>query len=641
MATFSSYTLSIGSLSSPLLETYNIYSESEEQKIFKVLTSKHQILSLDVSKSGKSRCYQQLPHYFSLNLTLQRTLLFPKLATQESHGLYHKDSYANGVVEEYLSGDSVRTRTYSDGTIEKGIFDARNLQLLSGYRLSDGRFTYFDPEMVCEYSVNADHDRRRLGIKIHFARIVIDSFSNAKRIALIQGVNPQFTLYEGSVHDALFKFARCPLPPHSFTQMLTYAEVDTAHFWNYLLKPHQIVHNSLPLFFIQAQPLLELLKRIQKEGLEVNLRLVDGDTTFFNKWLRKGSLELIELILELDPSVIHELAKEAVIAKAYCQDQIYKVALLLKTADQERAILHPNDEWIRRAVSGDNSFSDQDFDALDSVLQDSIYEIANMHRHEALILRLSSLLKVDEEPVVIEVPNILPQNRDFVYAKNAIQDFLLQLRTRKLLLTEEEFLSQHNIECFIPKQRDAIYRLVGKDLLEQNAKKRGWKFIKAPIEYAVQKSNSTNYTVSLVALDSDYVTIEVEQLKIYSEKIETADRELEKEEADELLDALEALNFRDAHPRNFIVGKEGTYFIDLELMSFTSTPYLSEWKKLTKLVHPNYREEFETKLTATFEKCAEKIRLYEEQMGPRRKENLKRFGYAGMSPFTLPLVTNK
>jgi hypothetical protein len=69
-------------------------------------------------------------------------------------------------------------------------------------------------------------------------------------------------------------------------------------------------------------------------------------------------------------------------------------------------------------------------------------------------------------------------------------------------------------------------------------------------------------------------------LNVYAKRITSAKRFLLREEVSELFIAIEASNYGDLNPGNFIVAQDGIYFIDNEFKSFNSP---IEWGKMIRL----------------------------------------------------------
>src|SRR5262249_10225197 len=143
---------------------------------------------------------------------------------------------------------------------------------------------------------------------------------------------------------------------------------------------------------------------------------------------------------------------------------------------------------------------------------------------------------------------------------------------------EKVAIAETQGKAWILKGED-FSRIQGCDKIVAATKKLGTQHIKTPRKIIVvpDKNSSIDITLNLEMDFEESRLYNVERCAdlspkdyvVYAEKVERAKRKISREEMEELVTVIQEIGFGDLWNYNFIVGKDGIYFIDTERKSFT------------------------------------------------------------------------
>ncbi|NGX43168.1 MAG: hypothetical protein K940chlam7_01459 [Chlamydiae bacterium] len=273
----------------------------------------------------------------------------------------------------------------------------------------------------------------------------------------------------------------------------------------------------------------------------------------------------------------------------------------------------------------DASFTDEEFLSLESRSKTQFYRQANLEHRVPLVTRLNSLGMKQMTPT-ISGPSIISPLMDIATKHEIIINYLKHLRETSRLFTREEFQSFSKNNKWLKKS--GIDRLLGSDHLSVKITELGLKYLKVPRKLVVMKSpiddqslvvKGWQYGEGLYDLDSD-------QLEVYAEQIKSTERNLRREEIDELIKLIASANFVDLWPQNFVITKDNIYVIDTEFKSFNGR---IEWAKMTRflsIIKPEDETYFNRQVE---EKCSK----------PNKKDDLNCKGYNEIKN-TLRMISN-
>lgn len=238
--------------------------------------------------------------------------------------------------------------------------------------------------------------------------------------------------------------------------------------------------------------------------------------------------------------------------------------------------LSEKDLWLKRAFQGDLNFNDSDFLKLSTKMKEKIYRIGNTYAHEEFIKHLDQLGEFKISNPAKKGHYIISGEMNAVQAKKSIEDFFGELRESGHLLTSEEFKAMKGSNIFRGfKKECAIGRILGKQLVDQKIKELNSKHIKTPDKIIVIEPSNQNPSSIVVELGYELRNDPLSKLQIfsknlscYSEKIIPCNRKITFDEFVELIDIIEATEYSDLWPSNFIIAIDGIYFIDTEYKSF-------------------------------------------------------------------------
>lgn len=189
-------------------------------------------------------------------------------------------------------------------------------------------------------------------------------------------------------------------------------------------------------------------------------------------------------------------------------------------------------------------------------------------------------------------PAIISGYMDVATQRRVIDDKIKQLQQQGRLLQQHQFKTA---DSWIKKSQ--FGRILGSDYLAAKIHQLSLKRMKVPNKIAVFKETADDKELVMKLFQGlSFDEVESDQLDIYAERIESVDRKLTDEEVDELVRLLDASGYTDLWPENFILAKDGLYFIDTEFKSFAEVP---EWGKLMRLTSIVESPEFLQKLVVS------------------------------------------
>jgi len=146
--------------------------------------------------------------------------------------------------------------------------------------------------------------------------------------------------------------------------------------------------------------------------------------------------------------------------------------------------------------------------------------------------------------------------------------FLRDLRAKNLLLTQAEFEQRYSQVDFKVKE-EPIGRIIGRDFIENNAKKLNWDRIKVPKKIMVLDPGAESLSITI---DGERLIPFAEGCRCYTQIIKPVKRPLTREEVLQMADMLETTGYYDYDDDNFFIVDKGVCFTDTELASFSSFP---------------------------------------------------------------------
>lgn len=454
-------------------------------------------------------------------------------------------------------------RIDSNGTLEQGLFLEGTLK--RGTQVTKGGKTlFFDPDLFVKPETDLFFNPQRTVTKkgsINFAHVFLKG--KVQLIAVECTENKTYKTYEGCNEEAMVHLA---LNSHGNLKSLLSSpdlNIDEAKLIQLLQRPSEKLGGSIPLFHLDSSDLEAALFIAKKQSVKLDLHTPDQKTgkTLLSKYAGMiMAAPLIALILEIDPEAIRN-PKESYFTRALTRGCDQTGFLLLKTLKNQQIPLTTEEEWLKKAYQNDLSFTDEEFLKLDIKLKKDLYRIANIFANDAFVLRLNGL-GMEEKPLDLKGPAILSENMDVVRVKNAIKTFLMELRQKDALFTEDEF-QEYNQKNYVDKGLN-IGRILGRNFVEDRAKKLGLTTIKVPKKIAVIKNNSE---MILIHLD-EKMELLTSDLHVYSEQIHPVNRKMTPKENEELKRIISDTGYRDLHPNNFIIANDGIYFIDTEYSNF-------------------------------------------------------------------------
>jgi hypothetical protein len=223
-------------------------------------------------------------------------------------------------------------------------------------------------------------------------------------------------------------------------------------------------------------------------------------------------------------------------------------------------------------------FNDEEFLRLSKEMQSLIYRTANNFNNITLVARLNTLGKYTIDAPITR-PSILSLRMDVATTHQILSNYLVKLRQEGRLLTENEFQDFQANDAWFKK--DNFTRILGCDYILELTQELNLKHIKVPEKKVVICSNKETLLFGISSYgNQNLVGMNSEDISIYAQEIQKANRFVSREEMAELFTITEAANFSDLWDGNFIVAEDGIYFIDTEIKSFCN---LIQWGKMIRL----------------------------------------------------------
>lgn len=469
------------------------------------------------------------------------------------------------------------------------------------FKIEEGKVVYIEPKVLFGGAkISEDHE-------LNFAIVKTDGKQKLVAVRSARG-GKEYKTYEGSAFEALLKLAQDKEPRCSFSFDRHYGSpighflkhpnnsiITEEEFFKFILEKDEV--GTPRICTLNSASTCEVLNIIKEKNIPINLhdKNATGET-LFTLWAGKGYSKIIEIILELDPSVIEQTQgqKKSALIEAALTGSKEEADLLVNAMEKKNIQLSPEEAWIKRAFKNDNTFSEEEFTKLDQELKIKVFFVANAFANEDVVKKLKTL-GMDEAPLFWPGPDIFANNMDIVTTRNIMENFLKGLKKDGLLLTEEEF-SNLDKGNYISKI-DQIGRIQGKNFIERLVKENGLKHIKVPKKIAVIKSGleSVSFRLKSVSFCVDR-SLELipkkDQLTIYAERVKPVDRKLSLEEAIEFMVILEKTGYSDFAGQNFFIAEDGIYFIDTEFKDFFLPVPFDAISAIKNLLDPKDIEKF-------------------------------------------------
>lgn len=351
-----------------------------------------------------------------------------------------------------------------------------------------------------------------------------------------------------------------------------------------------ISHNYLDT--LNAVSTLEVLEIIQSKKYPVDLQKIP----LLIKWVKdKGdswgrreiNVKIVKLILELEPRAIHQIKNEAADLLVDCifRNSQEEAQLLLAAMESQQIAFSPELVWIKRAITNDTNFTQKEFSELSDQQKQQLYFIANAFLHEQFVTKLDAF-GMHQKPLFFPGAYIFAANMNFLAVKKTMHDFLVTLKQQNLLMSASQFAKEDQAKYM--SKGDNLGRLFGRNFVEKLAKEHGCKYIKAPKKIVVVDKDKQAIDLRLSNLD-----LISRDITVYAEKVEYVERNFKLEEALEFALMIEKTGYNDFAGQNFIVAKDGIYFIDTELKDFAPhKPNFSAIFSLQEQLEPQDVEPF-------------------------------------------------
>ncbi len=647
---FPPYQLKLRSSDGNRKTTYQIDDKGSEERVIQAIQQELEqcgqplwiergIFSADLC-SSLGRHYTRTRKAFSAHFELIRSpyggneALAIKPINQEAlDGDWVRVRYPNGRVEERHLKDGVqgrwelRSRTYPNGVIEKGRFEDGNGALFSGYRCSNGEYEFLIPNLF--FNMNPFWWERE---GINFTELEING---QRQLVLIERAGQIWRRSQKAPIPLLFAAAKedyvvntfGELFESPFNQILIGDIVDYAFSIDETTqKPH--------IFSLKGEGVFEILK--QAEALETRLPQ-EQHQELFAQWVLKGGHELIELMLQIDPTCIDQTSdKEISFFRAALNDWDPKKAEVLKTAMLARNIALSNeDEWVEKISQGDNSFNDDDFTALDPDFQEELYRAAHTHDQVALVERMNGLgMEKPFDPP--SGPTPLSINMNLVEQQKAVESYLIELRKSGRLLRADELPAKKahdQVDIYHDNEKD-FSRVLGAEFVKKAVQKLGCKHVDAAETFAVLGGD-----LDTIHIHTHYgIHLQSKDMQIYADLIKPVKRFISLEEAYELLNVIEEVGFTDIHCNNFIVTADKIYFIDLESTNFQEHADYGLMGNLLAFVDKKDRETLGADMERRF-KERQAQHSEDEEETREKSEACRKFYFYGGKRYEFPVAS--
>lgn len=628
-------------------KTYSIHNQADETRViqeleewmqehFQSVIIKRGISSEDICQILQ-RQYARVRNVFASRFRLFQSDRFGEgerlgLKPVAEEGLNEHTKrirYANGIEEVLYHSQGkwqVQERYYPQGKYEKGSFDS-NGTLLSGVRFAQGEYRFFHPERIGNAEIIAHGRLYQFGfVDIEGKRqlVLLEKEGSSYRIS---EQPPLPILFDQTMPTSFLiqEVIECPISSISPKEIVQYAfEVGE--------------RGEIRLFSLREKDVLAILKQAQKLQIPFDLHAVSPKTnqTLFSKWAVEGSTELVQWMLEMDPTCIDQTKNQPV---SFLRQVLHcwtgeKRGELLRAAMQARGIpLSDKDLWVDRIHAGDASFENREFLALEPAFQKELYMTAHAWGHAELIDRMNRL-GMKQRPVCPKGPTPLSINMDLLEQRKAVESCLLQLRAERRILLPQEAPS--DLRTFHPNYND-FSRVLGARFVKETVKRLSLKHIDAAETFALLKPD----TDSLRFHTEHGTFIQSTDMDIYAEKIVEVQRWISLEEADELLDVIEATGFADIHRGNFMITEDKIYFVDLEWANFQEHAAYHLMGRLSSFVKPEEREALLTHIQRRIEAHQKKQKEEASRLKQKQEfeEESRALFFCGRGLFEVPIAS--
>lgn len=544
-----------------------------------------------------------------------RFYVAPKvIETQEGTLTIRK--YSNGVVEVVSSKDSCRNdwtgrRVFSNGRVESG--DFRNFELHSGTYVEEGMTTYHFPK----------HLIQSYGKQARSLMCTQDNEGKTNLIVLAHK-NPESDIartwdYVQVNEDPTQVLVRIlkedDLNFHHHAKGLKEVlsgPLDCEKFIQHLIKTNEI-------FSINSRPLVVLLAMIKEKGLKVNLHHQHPDTQETLLDLHSNNEYVLKALLAADPTLIQRSERmEAAIVRSFLSNRKKPAQVLLKALEAQNIPLLPKELLYKKVAFADDMVTLEELKALTRPDQETVYQLANGKSRFDVVEKMRTLGFVRDQDVLInEGPSILGFNMDAVEINEGLNSFLTDLRSKGLLLTEDEF-GKLDKKKYVSKGDD-IGRILGRDYIEKKAHELGLKHVKVPRKMIVINPNKGD-DLKLRLREDLSIFASSNGVEVYAEKIRESSRKVTTEEVAELLRLFEMAGFNDIHWGNVIVADDGVYIVDTEFTNFWVNRFYfkngRQHAEMAKIVHALPKEQqqpFIDEINAKIEAYREVEEEYDRQ----------------------------
>ncbi len=526
--------------------------------------------------------------------------------------------YDNGVIEEVRSIGEIGwdywegRRLYPNGVIETGRFDGFCFH--KGTCVEKEMTIYRLPNtLVNSYSLNrslmyADIEGEKRLIVIHKKTDFVDGDNDY--VQLNEKLIPTLAQILNEENDIRGK---------NLQEILS-GPINCEEFVKFLFETNSI-------FSLRPYPLQILLKIVQEKGLAINLRQEHPETKETLLDCYSGNAKILIALLAIDPTLIQRTeGSEIAFVRALLAGNKKGASILFSTMEEQKIALLPRELLFKKVAFSEGEVTLEELQTLSHQDQEIVYRLANTHSQLSVVGTMRTLgFGRSEELLMREGPSIFGCNMDALEMHKCLQDFLIRLRSQKLLLTQSEF-DQLPAENYIKKERD-IGRILGRDYIERKASELGLKHVKVPKKMIVIDDDNTNLmlrTSSDLHIEAPSEGPDGNGITVYAERIKEVNRKITSEEAYELLRLFEATGFSDIHWGNIIIANDGVYIIDTEFTNFWIARFYFEkgrqYAEMAKIVHALPVEQQQTLCDG----LNVKVKTYQEQEEELNKQRMNR-----------------
>lgn len=465
----------------------------------------------------------------------------------------------------------------------------------------NGQITYLNPEKFCE--------KGSVDEKVNFAIITGKGSQTIIPVSYASADATEATAYLGTPAEALFLLASHPGSDNGFIDPIVKtlltdprnACLKTKDFLDYVLQNDE--KGRPRILSLHRRSLIDTLELLCEQGCPttdwIHAQRDDGDT-LLTHWIRKKWTPIVKMLLKLEPKAITQLENRSLLKDILSNHDDHMCHCVLKALSKQLIPLTPEELWyFQMATATDNtSFNLEDFKKLPEETKIALYHIANRFGNLDVVVQLRKC-GMGEDYRYYPGPRLIAPNMGFFPVQIELNNFLKELRRKKLLLTQTEF-KELGPQKYIKKEND-FGRILGRDFVSQIAASNNLKFIKAPKKLAVLTEGATSVSFKIDQMDCPQPAISFKNpsaitcaMTIYAERIEPKKRKLTLQEGIEFMIALEKTGYQDFMGQNFIFAEDGIYFIDTEFKDFN--PLKPRWgaiEDIKEILNPDDVPAFE------------------------------------------------